>query len=365
MRISEIRVKGLFGVFDHVIPMKMDDRITIIHGPNGYGKTAILRLVDSFFNSSYSALRAIPFKEFAVTFDNRNTLTVENATLRLRGATEPGYAFKVTLIHEDSGAVEGGFFDFSPRHLLTDEPEWLQRMKRDSNIRLIQTQRLVILTPEIGRMDAYERLDTVDDCSADLASRLTAARLPDRNDRADFVPAPVVEGHKHDRLSVYVKDVPPKLSKTDGLAARVELLKGIISERFKYKEMLITWEKGITFTAYDGAPLPLTYLSSGEQHELVLLCEFLFKTRPNSLILIDEPEISLDVVWQEQFLQDLQRITDLASFDVLIATHSPQIVYDRWDLTVELKGPDLTNRGQGRDDREITATPALHGATTD
>ena len=54
--------------------------------------------------------------------------------------------------------------------------------------------------------------------------------------------------------------------------------------------------------------------------------------------MIDEPEISLHVAWQQEFLHDLEKITDLAKFDVLIATHSPQIIHDRWDLTQELTG---------------------------
>jgi predicted ATP-binding protein involved in virulence len=82
-----------------------------------------------------------------------------------------------------------------------------------------------------------------------------------------------------------------------------------------------------------------TDLSSGEQHELVMLYELLFKVKPNSLILIDEPELSLHLAWQVQFLKDLQAIIKLADFDVLIATHAPGIIDDRWDLTVELKGP--------------------------
>ena len=46
------------------------------------------------------------------------------------------------------------------------------------------------------------------------------------------------------------------------------------------------------------------------------------------------------MVWQQLFLNDLEEITKLVGFDVLIATHSPQIINDRWDLTVELKGPE-------------------------
>ena len=102
-------------------------------------------------------------------------------------------------------------------------------------------------------------------------------------------------------------------------------------------------EKGFVFkTPYNYLSntdnLSPTDLSSGEQHELVLLYELLFKVKSNSLVLIDEPELSLHVGWQSQFLKDLQDIIKVANLDILMATHSPDIIQDRWDLTVELKG---------------------------
>ena len=142
-------------------------------------------------------------------------------------------------------------------------------------------------------------------------------------------------------LSVYVDDVEKKLSVLDGLANKVELFREIINKRFLYKEMTISKEKGFIFTTKnDSTSLTPKDLSSGEQHELVMFYEFLFKTKPGSLILIDEPEISLHVAWQIKFLRDIQDIIKLADFDVLIATHSPSLISDNWDLTVELKGPD-------------------------
>ena len=59
MQIKQISVSGLFGIFDHVIPLNMDDRITVIHGPNGFGKTAMLTILDGLFNSRYSKLRTL------------------------------------------------------------------------------------------------------------------------------------------------------------------------------------------------------------------------------------------------------------------------------------------------------------------
>ena len=73
-----------------------------------------------------------------------------------------------------------------------------------------------------------------------------------------------------------------------------------------------------------------------EQHELVLLYDLLFKVRPNTLVLIDEPELSLHISWQKTFLDDLLQIIRLAKFDVIMATHSPYIVGDRSDLLVVL-----------------------------
>ena len=53
--------------------------------------------------------------------------------------------------------------------------------------------------------------------------------------------------------------------------------------------------------------------------------------------MIDEPEISLHVVWQLAFLDDIKDIINLKKIDVVIATHSPQIINDDWDLTVNLE----------------------------
>ena len=48
MRIVQILITSLFGVFDHVIPSNLADRITVIHAPNGYGKTIVLKILESF-----------------------------------------------------------------------------------------------------------------------------------------------------------------------------------------------------------------------------------------------------------------------------------------------------------------------------
>jgi predicted ATP-binding protein involved in virulence len=71
MRINKIAVKKLFGIFDHEIPLNSKDHITIIHGPNGFGKTILLTLINEVFNSQYEKLFEIPFSELIIGFDDK------------------------------------------------------------------------------------------------------------------------------------------------------------------------------------------------------------------------------------------------------------------------------------------------------
>ena len=79
-------------------------------------------------------------------------------------------------------------------------------------------------------------------------------------------------------------------------------------------------------------------LSSGEQHIFIILFSLLFKVKSGTLVLIDEPEISLHIHWQRKFLRILQKIIADNPIDIFIATHAPDIVFDRRDLSISLKG---------------------------
>ncbi|OUL25413.1 excinuclease [Nostoc sp. T09] len=446
MRIKQISVSGLFGIFDHVIPLNMDERITIIHGPNGFGKTAILRILNSFFNSQYSELRAIPFSKFRGEFDDstrleikKNTDNVEDSEKHnivftfyqpdskrvsftptlLTNSSDQGISINIfdagiqkrvplgdlDFFNEETLSVAEDFKDFirlSPSNLrLQKEPKWLDNLKSNIHIRLIESQRLLNLSPkrasraeretpsilstvsaysnELAKLmqDKFKEYGTISQAldrtfpvrvvkqqpSADLTdeqlrhqlnkleatrSRLIEVGLLDKDEDTEFQiqPQDIDESTKN-ALSVYVEDMGKKLSVFEEIASKIELLRKIINNKFaySYKEINFSKEEGFVITTRykshvsKSKILSPTDLSSGEQHELVLLYELLFKVQPNSLVLIDEPELSLHVGWQIQFLKDLQEITKLADLDILMAAHSPDIVQDRWDLTVELKGP--------------------------
>ncbi len=73
-------------------------------------------------------------------------------------------------------------------------------------------------------------------------------------------------------------------------------------------------------------PLSLRRASSGEQCMLVLMLGIAGHIQDGSVILVDEPEISLHPEWQEQFMEILQgTFGHYSSCQFIVATHSPQI----------------------------------------
>ena len=147
-----------------------------------------------------------------------------------------------------------------------------------------------------------------------------------------------VDAVKRAILAVNIQDIQKTLAIFDDLYPKfqkfIEILNG---RRLSFKRIGLS-EKGFIFTNDKGKVLNAHDLSSGEQHELVLLYLLLFKIPEDSLILIDEPEISLHITWQKAFLDDMKDIIKLRNFDIVIATHSPAIINGNWDLTIKLGG---------------------------
>ena len=140
-------------------------------------------------------------------------------------------------------------------------------------------------------------------------------------------------------MALYVQDTERKLEVLSDLANRTRLLLKNVNEKFRHKTIILDREKGLVAQGDGDKKLSLHSLSSGEQHELVLHYDLLFKTPPNTVVLIDEPELSLHVAWQKKFLPDLMEIVRLSSFDAVVATHSPFIVGEMDGLMVGLSDP--------------------------
>jgi AAA domain, putative AbiEii toxin, Type IV TA system len=137
-------------------------------------------------------------------------------------------------------------------------------------------------------------------------------------------------------IALYTEDTKKKLLVLEDIANRINLLLDYINGKFRNKSIQISREVGFVVLGHDKTPIEPDSLSSGEQHELIQLYDLLFRVKPGTLVLIDEPELSLHILWQKKYLSELLEIAKTAEFDAMVATHSPFIVGDRNDLMVPL-----------------------------
>ena len=447
LRLQRIEVDGLFGIYDHRIDLDLNDRVTLLHGRNGVGKTTVLRMINALLRGDIAYFGRIPFTRFLLTFQDGNSLgltptdsNTENdmATVtlitgdgdkkldnvELRSGEAVIRAARIGHLKPHDG-IENAWIDVRDGEVLTEmevlsryggpmreysqeQVPWLGEFLQNANSHLIEAQRLV-RTPfdATSRGDSVPRYrrrafpqsiltssvpiltSSVVECSQDFKNRLdltmaTYGRQAQTLDQtfpqrlmtaSDEIPVSDIQtrmkrltektesykaigildettAHPFDigslddlddtrasALNLYVQDTERKLGVLDDLANRTRHLLDNLNQKFRHKRLRLDREEGLIARGRNDQNLPLHSLSSGEQHELVLHYDLLFKTRPNTVVLIDEPEISLHVAWQKNFLSDLIEIVQMSGFDAVVATHSPYIVGDRDDLMVGLGDP--------------------------
>ncbi len=76
-------------------------------------------------------------------------------------------------------------------------------------------------------------------------------------------------------------------------------------------------------------------LSSGERHILTFLSLVLFEGESRDFLIIDEPEISLNIRWQRELLSLFKKL--VPNTQIIVASHSPTLVKGNMDYLCELE----------------------------
>lgn len=92
------------------------------------------------------------------------------------------------------------------------------------------------------------------------------------------------------------------------------------------KQMIVSLSK-IYFRINESIDsIDISELSSGEKQIILLIAYLIFKVLPEEqpIFMVDEPEMSLHLMWQRQWINSIQKINP--DIQLIIATHSPEIV---------------------------------------
>ena len=424
-RLRRVEIERLFGLYDHRVDLDQDDRVTILHGPNGVGKTHTLGMVNALLTGDTGYFRRVPCRKLRLTFSNgkvelaiepdgeRGQLTLNQngqchqkvIPLRAESKDRPMHPTHPLLSAPVTEELREGGSSRKRQlgHLLAANlklPPWFQSFLEDVRIHFIETHRLALsgadrdawsgpwsrawLDPPANResplpavversreftelfretMANYghqaQRLDQTfpqrlveakaDNDNEEIRRRMAALKsetdqlrcLGILDETSDQPSHPLDEQTEFDDtearvMALYVDDTERKLSALADLAERVRSLLDSLNGKYRHKRLRVDRDDGLVAETDSGQSVPLDSLSSGEQHELVLHYDLLFRVRENTIVLIDEPELSLHVAWQKRFLPDLLEFAKLSAFDAVVATHSPYIIGDRDDLMVGL-----------------------------
>lgn len=83
-------------------------------------------------------------------------------------------------------------------------------------------------------------------------------------------------------------------------------------------------------------------LSSGEKHLIFLLAKVIISaTRGDTLLIIDEPEISLGMMWQRLFVKYVRKCAAESGLQIIMATHSPLILDKYKEIDVSMSKREI------------------------
>lgn len=333
--IKEVRVEGFLGSKNIKLPI---DDVSVVIGPNGSGKTTILNilailLLDDPLNNSMIKR----FDKVEIEFNNGEVLKCINGPGIPDDLKESFKSFMqdkfITQFKEKSEGLDLNYEseeDFekviSLIKKISDGHVGALRFNRDfnkdnENSKLVNIQRIStfdMIMLDNDKLDKYPkaRLSQLDIILNEEISKLTKHLLSISIDSQDSL-----------RVKEKFKD-----STSD-----INVFETALNELLSVTEKSFKIEKNGDFSIIqNGSHLKLTELSSGEKQLIYIMCVVVNTRGKDTIILMDEPEVSLSLKWQRSLLNSMYRIN--TNLQIILVSHSPAVVTDGWiTKLVEMK----------------------------
>jgi energy-coupling factor transporter ATP-binding protein EcfA2 len=139
-----------------------------------------------------------------------------------------------------------------------------------------------------------------------------------------------------DVLTPYLRSLDRKLKALGETYRRVDAIVTIINRFLTNKKLSYNLHDGLTVKALDEKSLSPQMLSSGERHLFLLFCNSVVASDRPSIMMIDEPEISLNVKWQRMLIDSLLECIGDSPVQYIFATHSMELLTKHRDCVVKL-----------------------------
>lgn len=368
--LSSIAIKGLYGLYSYSMDFRPERKpYSFVTGPNAYGKTSLLRMIDSLYNQNFRELSGIHFDEFNLRFDDGFQIFIkqdriydsdsssdetlpEKVILNFASGTdgEMDVSFKWESDAEEEGKLNNmtAYLASHPIYLITDNrlykggtsesigsslessmKTYLQDLERELNASIQQG----MLDEQVPITESYYKEKVAQ--LQPLIDSILKYELVRRN------PIPAYSDEKSGFCHTCIMALNNAL--TGEVLGKIACLDAfcIIIENYGFakKHLELSPFFGFRFKAEDEMASILSFdqLSSGERHIMLMNYDILFDVKDESLVLIDEPELSFHLEWQGQFMPNLEEVVNVRNdLQFIICTHAPEVFGYEWNLSVDL-----------------------------
>ncbi|MBD8083867.1 AAA family ATPase [Chryseobacterium caseinilyticum] len=376
MNIKSFKVFKLFGKKN--FNLHFEDNKLIIVAENGSGKTILLRLFFLFFSKQWNELVKYEFeeitalvndKEFSFKKSEYRSTEIPNYVIEKLSNLFPTYKdfirkglinYKVEQIMNDEfllGDIEAKYDvpqslilsilnEVSSNNIVDNKYDWLGSFLYLPTYRRIERSYLDLYGDMAKRLEQHLRqlLPEIDLKINDEKISNNSSFSETENDLQKVFDT-IWSNRDYERwafrkeyfsmelVEFDMVDIEYRISKLleDKTFSSSELFQRFIEKSNKYlsnNKMVILSKDGKSIRiSIDNKTLPLTVLSAGEKH-IISLFSYLLYSPQNVWLIIDEPEISLSMGWQENLIND---IIDFHIDGIVAATHSPFIVPENFN----------------------------------
>lgn len=158
----------------------------------------------------------------------------------------------------------------------------------------------------------------------------------------------IVQAAKGNRLQLISTILEPHLASVKArydslqpLYALVNTFVSILNKFLKDKQIQYSVRSGLRIVADvpPSQPQEITpaQLSSGEQQLLLLFCHVLTTRDSPNIFIIDEPELSLNIVWQRMLVASILEVAKGSQLQLVLASHSMEIIAKHRDRVVSMQ----------------------------